>query len=77
MKKKVTLIEKYRFKPDLSGLDTDELNIDLRVLLRLCNRIYFEPLTNKLKSGDIPLENVALIHRLTAELTSRYLLTGF
>lgn len=59
---------------DLSGLDTDQLDKLLRQRIDFALAAYYAPLTNKNASGKVDPVLISEIHRLTAELTSRFLL---
>ncbi len=59
----------------IARLDTDALCKLLIKRLKRADKTYFAPLIGK--DGCIPIEDVSDINRLTAELTSRYLCSGF
>lgn len=64
-------------EPILSELDTDALAKLLIQLIEKCDAVYFAPLTDKTAHGCVDHADIARINRVTAELTSRYLLSGF
>jgi hypothetical protein len=72
-----TLITMLIAHPDFNHLNTDEIAKALITIVRYCDEIYFEPLVNKKANGEIPFEYIAVINKLTIELTNRYLLMGF
>lgn len=67
------LFNKYESK--LSDFNTDEIATNLKELITGCDKVYFAPLSDPSQSGDVPIKAIALIGRLTSELTSRYLLS--
>ena len=59
---------------DLSGFDTDQLAKLIEQRIETALSQYYAPLTDKNASGKVNPVIISEIHRLTAELTSRFLL---
>jgi uncharacterized protein YdiU (UPF0061 family) len=61
----------------LDKVDTDKIVERIKVLLDCGTEQYFAPLTDKTANRKVDKEIIADIHILTAELTARWLLSGF
>lgn len=59
---------------DLSGYDTEQLSKLLQQYLEAGLKQYYAPLTDKRASGQVSGVIIAGIQRVSAELTSRFLL---
>lgn len=67
------VIKKY-VPTDLSGFDTDQLSKLIEHRIETALSQFYAPLTDKNASGKVDPVVISEIHRLIAELTSRFLL---